>query len=270
MTYGYMRVSGVSQIDGTGFDRQRESIEKKAQAEGWTLNGIFQEEGICGATSGDSRPMWAHLVGICNAGDRIVIEKLDRFARELMVQEIMIADLKKRGIELVSALEDDVNSEDPTRVLMRQIMGAIAQYDRSMIVAKLRYARQQVKAKTGRCGGRDVYGSKPGESAVLTEMKRLRAEGYTFQGVADWLNSQGVATRDGKRWNQGSVHKILRRSDTRHEPRAAEPAGCSVASDVASALANLGMGTKAASALAATIPAGLDFDAGLRHCLAHR
>ena len=45
---------------------------------------------------------------------------------------------------------------------MRQIFGAIAEYEKTMIVIKLRGARQRKKARTGRCEGRKPYGHYPG------------------------------------------------------------------------------------------------------------
>lgn len=58
-----------------------------------------------------------------------------------MVQEACIADLRKNGFTLISVAEPDLMESDPTRVLMRELMGAVAQYDKSQIVAKLRGAR---------------------------------------------------------------------------------------------------------------------------------
>ena len=46
-----------------------------------------------------------------------------------MVQEHIIADLRQRHITIISALEPDLCVDDPSRKLMRQIMGAIAEYD---------------------------------------------------------------------------------------------------------------------------------------------
>ena len=46
-------------------------------------------------------------------------------------------------------VEDDPTN--PTRKLVRQIMGAIAEYEKSLIVLKLRGARMRMRAKAGRC-----------------------------------------------------------------------------------------------------------------------
>jgi DNA invertase Pin-like site-specific DNA recombinase len=63
----------------------------------------------------------------------VVIEKLDRLAHDLMVQETIIADLRKHGFELASVAEPDLMANDPTRILVRQMMGAVAQYEKSQI-----------------------------------------------------------------------------------------------------------------------------------------
>lgn len=59
-------------------------------------------------------------------------------------------------------------------------MGAVAQYEKSQIVLKLRGARMRNRAKEGRCEGRKPYGFYEGEAAVLKRIETLRAEGLGF------------------------------------------------------------------------------------------
>src|ERR1035441_2662416 len=93
------------------------------------------------------------------------------------------------------------NAEGYTTML-RQFMGAIAQYDKTSIVLKLRGARQRMKATTGRCEGRKPYGARDGEAAVIERMGQLRSSGMAFQRIAEVLNADGIPTRtDGKRWH---------------------------------------------------------------------
>jgi len=77
----------------------------------------------------------------------------------------------------VSAVEPNLRGDDPTRKLMRQILGAFAEYQKSLIVAKLRGARQRTKAKKGICEGRKPFGyyvgvhrPKPHERATITSL----------------------------------------------------------------------------------------------------
>jgi DNA invertase Pin-like site-specific DNA recombinase len=100
-------------------------------------------------------------------------------------------------------------ANDPTRILVRQMMGAVAQYEKSQIVLKLRGARLRKKAKTGRCEGRKPYGFYEGEATALGRINALRAEGMGFDRVAAKLNEEGVPTRTGKPWHGGVINRIL-------------------------------------------------------------
>jgi DNA invertase Pin-like site-specific DNA recombinase len=139
----------------------------------------------------------------------IVIEKLDRLARDLMVQEATIGDLQKGGFTLISVAEPDLMASDPTRILMRQLMGAVAQYDKNQIVLKPRGARMRKRAAEGRCEGRKPFGRDEAERATLEGMKALPAEGLAFDRIAERLNTEGVPTRTGRRWNGVVVNRIL-------------------------------------------------------------
>jgi DNA invertase Pin-like site-specific DNA recombinase len=145
----------------------------------------------------------------------ILIEKLDRLARDLMVQESIIADLRANGFQLISVAEPDLLQDDPGRTMLRQFMGAIAQYDKTSIVLKLRGARQRMKATTGRCEGRKPYGARDGEAAVIERMRELRTAGMAYQQIAAMLNGDGVPKRTaGKRWHGCTVNLVLGRLDT--------------------------------------------------------
>ena len=126
-----------------------------------------------------------------------------------MVQETTIADLRKNGFKLMSVAEPDLMANDPTRILMRQMMGAVAQYDKSQIVSKLKGARMRKRAKEGRCEGRKPFGYYDGEAAALERMKALRAEGLGFDRIAARMNAEDVATRTGRPWHGIVVNRIL-------------------------------------------------------------
>lgn len=147
-----------------------------------------------------------------NGTKLVLIEKLDRLARDLMVQENIIGDLRKHGFDLISVQEPDLLQDDPSRKLMRQFFGAIAEYEKTMIVLKLRGARERARAKsrTGRCEGAKPYGVLDGESAVVERMRALRAEGLGFDRIAERLHTEGVRPRRGKQWWGLTVNKILK------------------------------------------------------------
>ena len=209
--FGYLRVSGKGQVDGDGFPRQLQAINGYAAAHDIAIVKVFREKGVTGSKESMDRPAFAEMMTALHSNGvrTIIIEKLDRVARDLMVQEATIADLQKHGFTLVSGAEPDLMASDPTRILMRQLMGAVAQYDKSQIVLKLRGARMRMRAKEGRCEGRKPYGFFDGEEAVIERMKALRATGLGFDRIAAQLNAEGLKTRTGARWHGLVVNRIL-------------------------------------------------------------
>ena len=213
--YIYARVSGRAQVEGDGLPRQLDACKALVEREGFTVAEVFQELGVSGTTELENRPALSTLYAALDTGEvsTIVIERLDRLARDLMVQETILGDFRKRGIEVISTMEPDLCSNDPSRVLVRQIFGAIAEYDRAMIVIKLRGARERMKARSGRCEGQKPFGHYPGERPTLDELLRLRASGLICEHVADALNASQQKTRSGKPWSGPVVAKILRREN---------------------------------------------------------
>jgi len=209
--FAYLRVSGKGQLDGDGFPRQKAAIKAYADAHGIRIARWFQEEGISGTKDLDNRPALQELMIALHAnGTRLVlIEKLDRLARDLMVQETIIGDLRKNGFEIMSVAEPDLCSDDPSRKLVRQIFGAIAEYERAMIVLKLRGARQRIRAKEGRCEGRKPFGDRPGEEKVIERALALQNAGKNYSQIAETLNTEKLATRAGGQWFPATVSRIL-------------------------------------------------------------
>ncbi len=215
---GYLRVSGKDQITGDGFPRQRAAIAAYAKANGIKVVRYFEEKGVSGATEWDSRPAWVDMCASLNGVRTIIIERLDRLARDYGIQEWVIRDLRKRGVTLLSTAEPDLASDDPTRVLFRQILGSISQYDKTMIVLKLRGARHRMKAREGRCEGRKPYGDREGERAVIERMKELR-ETVTLAEVAGVLNAEGYPTRRGGPWIAATVSKMALNIVNKYDPQ---------------------------------------------------
>lgn len=211
--FAYLRVSGKSQVTGDGFRRQFIAIRKFCQANGLRIVRVFKERGVCGETELEDRPALSELFNALeeNGIKTVVIEKLDRLARDLMVQETIIADMQKSKYTLHSTCEPDLCSKDPSRVLMRQIFGAIAQYEKAMIVLKLRGARQRKKARGERGEGRHAFGEKPGEAEVLERILQCKKAKMNCREIAVHLNNHAVPTRMGRPWNGGTVANMLRR-----------------------------------------------------------
>lgn len=213
----YLRVSGRGQVEGDGFPRQREAIEQWAASNGAEVIAWYEEKGVSGTLA--ERPALARMLVDLRENHTdvgaVVVEKADRLARELHVQEAIVRELTALERELVSATEGDL-AGDPTRALVRQIMGAVAQYDKTMVVQKLAAARARLREREGRCEGRKPFGFYPGEAETLERIRELRrlkhGKRAGVQKIAVTLNREGRPSRSGKPWNRGSVAAIVARA----------------------------------------------------------
>ena len=219
---GYLRVSGKGQVEGNGFSRQEEAVKSWAKNNRATISQIYREEGVSGTKDETHRPEFAEMVSdlLSNGCRTIVVESLDRFARDLAVQMQLLAYLKAKGIRLFSAATgDDVMAsieDDPMRKAMVQIQGVFSELDKNLTVRKLRKARIAKRMETGRCEGRKPFGFYPEEKRVLARAKELyrKPKGRarkTLQAVADTLNTEEMATRTGVPWTKQVLHRIMSR-----------------------------------------------------------
>jgi DNA invertase Pin-like site-specific DNA recombinase len=217
----YLRVSGKGQVNGDGFPRQREVIARYARTAGFELVGEYRDEGVSGTKDLDAREGLSDLMArIRSNGVRVVlVERADRLARDLIVGELILNQFRDLGVKVIAAdsgTDLTVADDDPTRVLIRQVLGAVAQFEKAVVVAKLRAARIRQRRTTGRCEGRKPFGTLTGEADVLRRMRQLRrkprgGERLSFAAIADRLNADGVPTRTGKPWAPAVVFRILGR-----------------------------------------------------------
>lgn len=215
--YAYLRVSSKGQVEGDGFPRQEAAILDYAEKHGFEIAGFFKEEGVSGTT--EDRPTLAKMmIDLEDNGHGIktvIVEKLDRLARDLMVQEAIIRDFKRGGFNLVSSLEGaDLLENDPTRKLIRQVFGAVAEYEKQMLVAKLRAARERKKAKTGKCGGRNGY--RELNPDVLVMIHKLKNEGFSLLKIADEMNKRGFKPLIGEKFTSTVISNILTKERKRN------------------------------------------------------
>ena len=158
--YGYCRVSGKAQVLKSGLQRQEKSIRDYAKSNKMEVEKIYFENGVSGTI--ENRPALTEMLLDLESGDikTVVIEKIDRLARDLMIQESIIRDLRHDHYKLISVHEGaSLLSNDPSRKLIRQVLGAFSEYEKRMIVQKLRISRERMKKLTGKCEGRKVIWS---------------------------------------------------------------------------------------------------------------
>jgi DNA invertase Pin-like site-specific DNA recombinase len=179
---GYMRTSSATNV-GEGKDseaRQRKAIEGYAKSAGFVIVEWFYDKAVRGADAITERPGFAAMLDRIagNGVSTILMESPDRFARDLAVQLAGHDHLRKLGVTLIPATAPDFFTEDtPTAVLVRQVLGAIAQFEKATTVAKLKAARDRKIAAGEKCGGRKSYAeARPDMVALARQLRRPDAD----------------------------------------------------------------------------------------------
>lgn len=211
--FGYVRVSGKAQVEGDGFERQGEEIARYCQDNGIELVKVYEERGISGTKGEEDRPAFLEMVQaiLANGVRAIVVEGLDRLAREVRIQESLILYLAAKEITLLSARTGENVTEaymgDPMRRALVQIQAVFAELEKSLLVKKLRAARDRKRAREGRCEGRKNYAET--DPGLLERIASLRTGGRTWAEVAEELTSQGIQTRTGRPWTAANVQVLI-------------------------------------------------------------
>ena len=218
--FSYLRVSGKGQVEGHGFTRQRQSIRRYARAHGVQVVTEYRDEGVTGTNGIEDRPGLSALLAAVEANSvkLVLVEHPDRLARDLLVSEVILADFRAVDVTVIAA-DGGINltdNDDPDRVMVRQIVGAVAQADKARLVRRLRAAREAMRAETGRCEGQKPFGSLPGEAATVERIRQLRRKPkgrrrLSVAKIAAILNAEGCPTRHGRPWQPRTVLKILDR-----------------------------------------------------------
>jgi DNA invertase Pin-like site-specific DNA recombinase len=155
---GYIRVSSVDQ----NTERQLEGVE---------LDKVFKDKASGKDTS---RPQLQTALDYVREGDVLVVHSMDRLARNLDDLRKIVLDLTKRGVHVQFVKESltFTGEDSPMSNLLLSMLGAVAEFERSMIRERQREGIALAK-KAG------VYkGRRPSlTTAQVTEIRKRVAEG---------------------------------------------------------------------------------------------
>ena len=211
---------------------QSQAIHEWAKSSGHRILATFSDEGVSGSNGIDQRRALGDALE--QIRDRkasgLVVYRLDRLARDLIIQETLLAEVRRLGGEVYSSsvaeagyLNDD--PDDPSRKLIRQVLGAVSEYERSMINLRLRAGRRR-KAEQGRY----AFGSPPlgyraegkeltphdEEQVVLKRIVDLHGQGASVRAIAAALTDAGYRTKRGTTtWHPTTVARIIARERRR-------------------------------------------------------
>lgn len=225
----YLRVSTDQQADtGQGLSIQEEACRAWLRRERHRLVEVCSDAGRSGGLDVGHRPGLARALALIGAdrADGILVHRLDRLARDLVLQEQLLAELHRRGKQLASVdLTEHASLEhspdDPTRALVRRMLGSIAQYEREVIRLRLMAGRTRKQLEGGYAGGSPGYGyaavrgelvKVPDEQTVIRRIIKLRDAGTSYRGIVDELERRGIRSHASHgRWRPDTIRAICLR-----------------------------------------------------------
>lgn len=227
---GYIRVSTEGQVDAYGKDVQRNHISDWAKLNGHTITVWFEEDAVSGKTDDADRPALHNLITYNGLKEYqfegMVVFDATRIARRLYIQETLLNLIWATGLKVFTTTggELEADEDDPMKILIRQVVGAVAEFEHRSTVIKLHAARRIKASHGGYVGGTPQYGLRVigtgksaefeedvVESGVIEMIVALHGCGFSLRAIADQLNNQLISTKRGKTWKAPQVQRIIQR-----------------------------------------------------------
>ena len=145
----YVRVS----TDQQSVENQLLVLNEIAERSGWTLVHTFADEGISGSKGRDQRPGFDALLKAISRReiDIVAAWSVDRLGRSLSDLVAFRSDIQARGCDLYLH-QQAIDTSTPSGRMLFQLLGVFAEFERSMIVARVRAGQERARAKGVRFG----------------------------------------------------------------------------------------------------------------------
>lgn len=227
----YARVSTEEQAQsGTSLRTQIDSLRADLMSERKAPARLFVDDGYSGATP--NRPGLIDLESAIAAEEisEVRVTALDRLSRDLVLQETLLSRWARQGVPFISQREPDLGENDPTRVLIRQVLGAISQYERAVIAGRM-LAGRIARARQGFWpGGSAPYGlvleGQPPKAVIDQEAAEFVREaglrvlaGERAVQIAEDFNERGILGPGGNGWDGSYLSRMLRNPVYKGEAR---------------------------------------------------
>lgn len=171
-TFAYCRVSTADQIT----DNQVREIE----AAGFTVEPKrVIAETVSGSTAAMERKGFARLVDRMEAGDVLIVTKLDRLGRNAMDVRATVEMLAKEGVRVHCLALGCIDLTSPAGKMTMSVIAAVAEFERDLLVERTQAGLARAKAE-GKTLGRPASLTSDQQTAIRSK----RAEGMSLGALA--------------------------------------------------------------------------------------
>lgn len=181
----YMRVSSDEQAKDGTIEIQDKALRRYCD-DRYFIAGTYADNGVTGKLPLEKRPEGKRLLADAKAGkfDLVIVHKLDRLGRKQLVILSAAEELESRGIGLIS-VNESFDTTTPAGRMMFQMMGSVAELDRSNRIQTMVSGRDRYAAMGRWTGGVIPFGYDLNDEKRLIPSDRLvPASGLTEADVA--------------------------------------------------------------------------------------
>ena len=146
-------------VSGLGLEAQQEEVLAYCERHGLQVVSTQIEMGVSGKTPLDERSgLIAALADVVSyRAGALIVAKLDRLSRDPLVTMTIERMVERSGCRVISAAGEGTSNDDPSQVLMRRILAAVAENESSVCAARIK-AALKVKRDRGELCGRPPFG----------------------------------------------------------------------------------------------------------------
>ena len=155
----YIRVSTQKQAEAeNGLDAQKADCVAYAEKNGFCVGGVFVDAGVSGGAELQDRPGLMSAIESLKKGSVLLVAKRDRIARDVLNNAVIEKMVSNKKSSIISA-DGAGNGNDPAAALMRNILAAMAAYEKALAGMRTKAALQAMK-EAGKVYGMVPYGYK--------------------------------------------------------------------------------------------------------------
>lgn len=216
---GYVRVSSeIQKRKNNSIPLQKKKIKEYCSLNDFDLIDVYEDDGVSGMSI-DKRNGFKSMVEFMkeNKIDGIVVWSLSRLGRKMKDVVEFMDFLKSNNIGFFS-IKENLSNDDKIGSLIMNILSSINEFEVEVIRERIKDVKRN-KKENGEVYGRMMYGydnvngkmiENKEEKRIIRRVKNFRSRGWSWRKISNRLNDEGVKSKEGSIWYDGSLYNMMK------------------------------------------------------------